>query len=141
MYSTYSNKRHIFEIFLQTLDDVQDTLGGRIRTGLTPDQVQTAFTEERVRDQYTAVMWSYNTCRGLQHWHDSGFEHRAWQEITGVLVDPWPRLPQSRPARQKDGHSGRGYGPSSNRSRRGPRRRRPAKLHADKGYDYDHLRK
>lgn len=27
------------------------------------------------------------------------------------------------------------------RSRCGPRRRRPAKLHADKGYDYDHLRK
>lgn len=27
------------------------------------------------------------------------------------------------------------------RSRRGPRRRRPAKLHADKGYGYDHLRK
>jgi transposase len=26
------------------------------------------------------------------------------------------------------------------RSRRAPRRRRPAKLHADKGYDYDHLR-
>ena len=26
------------------------------------------------------------------------------------------------------------------RSRRGPRRRRPAKLHADKGYDYGHLR-
>ena len=25
-------------------------------------------------------------------------------------------------------------------SRRGPRRRRPAKLHADKGYDYPHLR-
>lgn len=27
------------------------------------------------------------------------------------------------------------------RSRRGPRRRRPAKLHADKGYGYDHLRR
>ncbi|KOU71485.1 transposase [Streptomyces sp. IGB124] len=27
------------------------------------------------------------------------------------------------------------------RSRRGPRRRRPAKLLADKGYDYDHLRR
>jgi transposase len=27
------------------------------------------------------------------------------------------------------------------RSRRGPHRRRPAKLHGDKGYDYDHLRK
>ncbi len=27
------------------------------------------------------------------------------------------------------------------RSRRGPCRRRPAKLHADKGYDYDHLRR
>lgn len=27
------------------------------------------------------------------------------------------------------------------RSRRGPRRRRPAKPHADKGYDYDHLRR
>ncbi|MGC5411273.1 IS5 family transposase, partial [Streptomyces sp. DT225] len=27
------------------------------------------------------------------------------------------------------------------RSRRGPRRRRPARLHADKGYDYDELRK
>lgn len=26
-------------------------------------------------------------------------------------------------------------------SRRGPRRRKPAKLHADKGYDYDHLRR
>ncbi|MEU0286390.1 IS5 family transposase [Streptomyces sp. NPDC006147] len=26
------------------------------------------------------------------------------------------------------------------RSRNGPRRRRPAKLHADKGYDFDHLR-
>nr|WP_234533595.1 IS5 family transposase [Streptomyces shenzhenensis] len=26
------------------------------------------------------------------------------------------------------------------RSRRGPRRRRPAKLHGDKGYDYDHVR-
>ena len=26
------------------------------------------------------------------------------------------------------------------RSRRGPRRRRPAKLHADKGYDYPELR-
>jgi transposase len=27
------------------------------------------------------------------------------------------------------------------RSRRGPRRRRPTKLHADKGYDYSHLRR
>lgn len=27
------------------------------------------------------------------------------------------------------------------RSRRGPRRRRPGKLHADKGYDYDYLRR
>ncbi|GAB3837225.1 hypothetical protein GCM10029963_44910 [Micromonospora andamanensis] len=27
------------------------------------------------------------------------------------------------------------------RSRRGPRRRRPDKLHADKGYDYPHLRR
>lgn len=27
------------------------------------------------------------------------------------------------------------------RSRRGPRRRRPAKPHADKGYDYDHPRR
>jgi transposase len=27
------------------------------------------------------------------------------------------------------------------RSRFGPRRRRPAKLHADKGYDFDHLRR
>lgn len=27
------------------------------------------------------------------------------------------------------------------RSRRGPRRRRPAKRHGDKGYDYNHLRR
>ena len=27
------------------------------------------------------------------------------------------------------------------RSRRGPRRRRPAKLHGDQGYGYDHLRR
>jgi hypothetical protein len=33
---------------------------------------------------------------------------------------------------------GRGISPI--RSRRGPRRRRPAKLHAGKGYDYDHPR-
>ncbi|WP_418953175.1 transposase [Streptomyces scabiei] len=33
----------------------------------------------------------------------------------------------------------RGIPPS--RSRRGPRRRRPTKLHADKGYDYDRLRR
>jgi transposase len=26
------------------------------------------------------------------------------------------------------------------RSKRGPRRRRPGKLHADQGYDYEHLR-
>ncbi|WP_425573912.1 transposase [Streptomyces hebeiensis] len=26
-------------------------------------------------------------------------------------------------------------------SRRGPRRRRPARLHAEKGYDYDHQRR
>jgi transposase len=26
------------------------------------------------------------------------------------------------------------------RSKRGPRRRRPGRLHADKGYDYEHLR-
>jgi IS5 family transposase len=32
-------------------------------------------------------------------------------------------------------------GISTDRSRRGPRHRRPAKLHADRGYDYDHLRK
>lgn len=34
---------------------------------------------------------------------------------------------------------GRGIPPI--RSRRGPRRRHPAKLHADKGYDYDHARR
>jgi transposase len=33
----------------------------------------------------------------------------------------------------------RGIGPI--RSRRGPRRRKPGKLHGDKGYDYRHLRK
>ncbi len=27
------------------------------------------------------------------------------------------------------------------RSRRGPRRRRPGRIHADKGYDYNHLRR
>ncbi|MFF3416019.1 IS5 family transposase [Streptomyces sp. NPDC002698] len=32
-------------------------------------------------------------------------------------------------------------GVPSIRSRRGPRRRRPAKLHGDKGYAYDHLRR
>lgn len=33
------------------------------------------------------------------------------------------------------------YGVSRRSSRRGPRRRRPAKLDADKGYDYDYLRR
>ncbi|MGW2602081.1 transposase [Streptomyces klenkii] len=42
-------------------------------------------------------------------------------------------------------HDSQGFEPLARgippiRSRRGPRRRRPAKLHGDKGYDYPHLR-
>jgi hypothetical protein len=46
---------------------------------------------------------------------------------------------------RRGGRGGRRYRPplAANppiRSRYGPRRRHPAKLHADKGYDFDHLR-
>ena len=52
------------------------------------------------------------------------------------------------PRRRDDGSGHRHCGPPGHplrprteASRYPPRRRRPAKLHADKGYDYDHLRR
>lgn len=43
----------------------------------------------------------------------------TWRQLPPVFGPAWPTVHR----------------------RIGPRRRRPAKLHADKGYDYDHLRK
>ncbi|MBC2908071.1 hypothetical protein [Streptomyces cupreus] len=99
-----------FEIFLQAIDDVGDTRGGSVRTGLTPEQVQAALAEERSRDMYIAVMWSHNTRRALEEWHDSGSAEEAWRELTGVLVDTLPRITEQRRSQK------RFYGPSSNYS-------------------------
>ncbi|MEV5434251.1 hypothetical protein [Streptomyces sp. NPDC052701] len=98
----------VFEIFLQTVDRARETEGGRMRTGLTPEQVQAALTEERSRDEYTEVTWLYNTGLGLEEWHDSGRKELAWQQLTGVLVDRWPR------STEKSRSQSRTYGPSSN---------------------------
>ncbi len=62
------------------------------------------------------------------------------------LITERTGLPLSIGISAANTHDSRGLEPLERgippiRSRRGPRRRRPAKLHADKGYDYDHLRR
>lgn len=62
------------------------------------------------------------------------------------LITPGNGLPLSHGISGANMHDSQGLEPLVRgippiRSRRGPRRRRPAKLHADKGYDYDHLRR
>lgn len=62
------------------------------------------------------------------------------------LVTDRNALPLSLGISGANMHDGQGLEPLIRgipliRSRRGQRRRRPAKLHADKGYNYDHLRR
>ncbi|MFI6449438.1 hypothetical protein [Kitasatospora sp. NPDC050543] len=97
-----------FEISLQTVSEVRATGREVAQTGLTPEEVQAALTEERERDRYTVVLWSHETGLALREWHESGKETEAWQELTGVLVDPWPRITEQSRWRQ------RYHGPSSN---------------------------
>lgn len=97
---------HYFQIYLQTLEEVRDPRGGVAQTDLTPEQVQAALTEERLRDRYTVVMWSHQTRLALEEWHASGRAADAWCELTGTLVDPWPRITEQAAQR-------RYYGPSS----------------------------
>ncbi|KQV13683.1 hypothetical protein ASC99_33420 [Kitasatospora sp. Root107] len=61
------------------------------------------LTQERERDGYTVVMWSHQTQLALEEWHESGRLVQAWRELSGVLVDPWPRITEQS-ARQR--HSG-----------------------------------
>lgn len=55
------------------------------------------------------------------------------------LITERSGLPLSIGISAANTHDSRGIPPV--RSHRGPRRRKPAKLHGDKGYDYDHLRR
>lgn len=94
------NDGRIFRIYLQTLEEVRDPRGGVARTDLTPEQVQAVLTEERERDRYTIVMWAHETRLALEEWHSGGRAAGAWHELTGVLVDPWPRITEQA-ARQR----------------------------------------
>ncbi|MFE0351208.1 transposase [Streptomyces griseoluteus] len=58
--------------------------------------------------------------------------HRPERPVTGHLQRQHARQPRRETARTRH---------PAHPLQRGPRRRRPAKLHADKGYDYDHLRR
>jgi transposase len=62
------------------------------------------------------------------------------------LITEWTSLPLSIGISGANLHDSQALEPLVRgippiRSRRGPRRRRPANLHGDKGYDYDHMRK
>jgi hypothetical protein len=78
------------------------------RTGLTPEQVQSALAEERSRHGSTTVEWAPDTKSALEEWHESGTVEKAWQALTGELVATDPRPPEERRESQ------RFYGPSSN---------------------------
>jgi hypothetical protein len=77
------------------------------RTGLTPQQVQSALAAERSRHRHTIVEWGPDTKSVLEEWHESGTVEKAWQELTGELVDPDPRPPNEQRESQRFG------GPSS----------------------------
>lgn len=94
-----------FEIALQTVSELRDPRS-RVRTGLTLEQVQAALTEERASDPYIVVRWASETRLTLEEWHQGGSVEGAWQQLTGVLVDPWPRITEQSRAQ-------RTYGPSN----------------------------
>lgn len=58
-----------------------------------------------------------------------------------ATVKCWPRSCSWRPRAARGSNCPQFQGIPPVRSRRGPRRRKPGKLHADKGYDYAHLRR
>jgi transposase len=90
---------------------------------------------------------STRSASGLPKGGPDGSEScRSRQERVKDPLDHRPRWPatvcrnlrRQHPRQQGAGATGGGIPPI--RSRRGPRRRRPAKLHADKAYDHAHLR-
>jgi hypothetical protein len=100
--------RRAFEIeFLLLSPDLRDSR--LTETGLTPEQVQTALTEERASHPYTIVHWGHPTNTALEEWHDSGSAKESWQELTGQPIDTFPRNPDDPPPDRQ-----RFYGPSSN---------------------------
>ncbi|MFF2354819.1 hypothetical protein ACFVVL_34275 [Kitasatospora sp. NPDC058115] len=99
-----------FTIHLQTVEEVRGPRGGVARTGLTPEQVQAALAEERLRDRYTSVMWSSETELALTEWHASGRVQEAWRELTGVLVERFPRIAEQASRPRNPGVSGSDYG-------------------------------
>ncbi|MFF8770629.1 hypothetical protein [Kitasatospora sp. NPDC015120] len=99
-----------FTIHLQTVEEVREPRGAVTRTGLTAEQVQAALTEERLRDRYTSVLWSSETALALEEWHESGRVQEAWRELTGVLVDSFPRTTEQYSRPRFHGVSGSDYG-------------------------------
>ena len=79
-----------FEIHLRALALRAGDLAG---SGLTAEQVRAALADERARDPYTVVRWSYPTRLALEEWHWSGDVRQAWRALTGEPIEPYPPRP------------------------------------------------
>jgi hypothetical protein len=73
------------------------------QTGLTPKQVQAALTKERSKHPYTVVEWYYRTDLTLREWHTND-SIRAWERLTGQLINTVPRHPNDPPTRRRHIH-------------------------------------
>ncbi|WP_208026400.1 IS5 family transposase [Streptomyces sp. Tu 3180] len=132
-------------------------------SGVTAFRRFTEWTEARVRAKLHRLVLDELGARGELDWSRRAIDSVSVRALKGQLTGPNPTdrgkkgskihlivdrqgLPLSIGISAADLHDSqaliplvRGIPPI--RSRRGPRRRRPGKLHGDKGYDYRHLRR
>ncbi|WSL51604.1 IS5 family transposase [Streptomyces sp. NBC_01725] len=119
------------------------------------------WSADRVWARLHRVVLDELGARGELDWPRCAIDSDSVRAAKGLLTGPNPTdrgklgskihlvtdrngLPLSLGISGADMHDSQGLEPLIRgippvRSRRGPRRRRPAKLHADEGYDYDHL--
>ncbi|MEV0266891.1 IS5 family transposase [Streptomyces sp. NPDC050617] len=132
-------------------------------SGMTAFRRFTEWTEARVWAKLHRLVLEELGARGELDWSRCAIDSVSVRALKGRLTGPNPTdrgkkgskihlivdrngLPLSLGVSAANLHDSqaliplvRGIPPI--RSRRGPRRRRPAKLHGDKGYDYPHLRR
>ena len=94
-----------------------------VHGGLTARQVQTAIEEARAKDPYVWIAWWGTTAEAMKEWHaelsrgspgaEPADEARAWEALTGVLVEPVVWRPGEL-EELRESRTNQGYGPSSN---------------------------
>ncbi|MFF9003043.1 IS5 family transposase [Streptomyces achromogenes] len=144
--------------------DAQNTEGASARVGQTVYRRFVQWSRDRVWARLRRVILDELGTRGELDWSRCAIDSVSLRAAKGgPLTGPNPTdrgklgskihlvcdrngLPLSLGISGANVHDSQGLEPLVRgippiRSRRGPRRRKPAKLHADKGYDYDHLRR